>query len=515
MTQRPPTLVPSVIAPAMQVSTSPARSFSERLWQRFATLRGRFTMLLSAIVVITCLTTLAIALSSIRAYSDLNTIGTESIPSISAAQIIIPYQEDIDAHAADYLANTSGNEQRLCVSSITGQQLGLLSVHDCASRIIDTDLLQINQQLFLAGQNISFPGARTALEQTQAGLEAYVADINLMRYEYSQAANHSDPNDPHMQQAYQASHAAQVVLLQQLSGRVVNEPDLPSCMLDGQVLGPQTWPDEGIEKNMLCLSALGKPRLDTAYQDTVSFFGISLGIVFGLSIYSCIFIIWATWSMVTTTHKLFNLGLTVALLVTLFSTTIVLGDFDAIYGYKGDFSVIARAYNNVYTTGILEQESAQVQADQARWLEALSFHDPNANQWGQDGQAKSQQVATLLRTLSASSQPSQATPLLAKIQQDWSQYNAQAGQVAELANSAGSASSISQAESLHINGASAAFQTFTGDVQQLSALNKSDYAGIFADARDRLALLTTWWAIVFPVLGVIGAWGIVGRLKDF
>ncbi|HEY4384238.1 MAG TPA: hypothetical protein VGN34_07185, partial [Ktedonobacteraceae bacterium] len=346
-TQRPPTLIPSAIAPALQTSVSASQSLSERLWQRFATLRGRFTTLLIAIVTVTCLTAVAIALSSSRAYDDLNTIGTQSIPSISAAQIIVPYLEDIDAHAADYLANTSNSTQNQCINTLSGQQLDPSNTHDCASKIIDIDLQALNHQLFLAGQNASYPGSHTALEQTQAGLEIYVGYINLMRYEFQQATTPGNLNDPYIQRAYQASQAAHTILLQQLSGRVVNEPDLPSCTLDGQVLSPQTWPNAGIEKNMLCLSALGKPRLDNAYQDTVGFFGISLGIVFGLSIYSCIFLVWGTWSMVTTTRKLFNPGLLLALLIALISTSSVLADFDAIYGHNGYFSLIANAYNNV------------------------------------------------------------------------------------------------------------------------------------------------------------------------
>ena len=512
-TQRPPTLIPSVIAPAIQTGASSSRSLSARLWRGFTTLRGRFTTLLIAILVVTCLTAVAVAISSSRAFNDLNTISTKSIPGTTAAQNIVPYLEDIDAHAADYLANVSGTLPTQCVNGQTGQQLGQLSIHDCASKIIDTDLLKLNDQLFRASQNAPYPGFQTALEQTQTGLETYIADINLMRHEYS-LANPSNPNDPHLQQAYQASRAAQTILLQQLPGSVADEHNLPSCTLNGQeVIGPQTWPNSGIETNMLCLSSLGKGQEDIAYQDTVSFFGISLGIVFGLSIYSCIFLVWTTWSMATITRKFFNLGLIAALLVVLFSTTIVLMDFDAIYGHNGYFSVVDNAYNNVYTAGTLQQEGTQAQANQARWLAALSFHDgTSASQWQQDEQSKSQQVTTTLHTLSTGSQSSQTLPLIAKIQQDWHQYTTQVGTVTQLA---GSASSLNAAENLYINEASPTFQTFILDVQQFSQANTSNYQGILNEAGDRLSQLTTLWAIIFPVLGVIGAWGVSRRLKEF
>lgn len=515
-TQRPPTLIPSIIAPAIQTGTTSSRSLSTRLWQRFTTLRGRFTTLLIAIIIVTCLTALAVAISSNRAYNDLNTIGTKSIPSTSAAQNIVPYLNDIDAHAADYLANSSGTAPVPCVNSQTGQQLGQLSIHDCASKIIDTDLLELNHQLFLAGQNAAYPGFQTALEQTQAGLETYVADINLMRHEYS-LANPANPNDPHLQQAYQASRAAQTTLLLQLPGRVASEPDLPLCTLKDQgVLSPQVWPNHGIETNMLCLSSLGKQQEDSAYKDTVSFFGISLGIVFGLSIYACIFLVWTTWSMTTITRKFFNLGLIVALLVVLFSTTIVLMDFDAIYGHNGYFATIDTAYNNVYTAGTLQQEGTEAQADQARLLAALSFQDQTkANQWQQSEQTQGQQVAASLHTLSSSAQSAQATSLIAQIQQDWNQYTTQAETITRLASATSTTGSLNAAENLHITEANSIFQTFIHDIQQFSQTNVNGYQNILSEAGARLSQLSTLWAIVFPILGVIGAWGVSRRLKDF
>ncbi len=514
-TQRPPTLIPSVIAPAIQTGISASQSLSERLWRRFATLGGRFRTLIIVIIVLTCLTALTVSLSSSRAAGDLSAIGSVSIPSISAAQKIVPYLEDIDARAADYLANTSATPQP-CVNSLTGQQMGQFSAHDCANQIIDSDQQALNHQLFLAGQNTAFPGSQTALQQTQNGLETYIGDINLMRHEYS-LATPGNPSDPHLLQAYQAERSAQTILLQQLAGRVANEPALPSCTLNGQTLSPQAWPNAGIETNMLCLSALGKPRLDSAYNDNVSFFGVSLGLVFGLSIYCCIFLFWSTWSMVSTTRKLFQPALILALLVALVSTSVVLADFDAIYGHNGYFSVIANDYNNVYTVGTLEQEGAQVQADQARWLAALIFHDATSanQQWYPNGQARSQQVTSSLQQFVASQHAAQNAPLLAKIQQDWNSYNAQVKAVNQLSLSSGSTVVLSRAENLHLSQASAAFQTFTSAIQQFSTANTNDYQSILNEASARLAALTTWWAIIFPILGVLGAWGISRRLKDF
>ena len=338
------------------------RSLAERLWQRFTTLRGRFIALVVVMVIVTCATALVIAVSSSRAYSDLSAIGDASIPSVDAAQAIIPYMEDIDARSADYLANTNLNDVRTCSIASTGQQAGVptavldksarYSVHDCASHIIDADLQLVNRELFTAGQNASYAGGRTAIEQTQAGLEEYMADINLMRHEFTLAANKNEKNDPHMQQAYQAYVAATNVLHQRISPLTADtayaEPKLPSCTIDGHVLAAQQWPSGGIEQNMSCLSFISKSHLDTAYEDTVKFVGISLGLVFGLCMYSCIVIVWATWSMAATTHRLINIGLACSLLIAIVFTSIVLADFDSTMG----IAAISRSSSAIMITSI-------------------------------------------------------------------------------------------------------------------------------------------------------------------
>ncbi len=512
-TQRPPTLIPSVIAPAIQTGISSSHNFSERLWRRFATLSGRFRTLIIVIVVVTTLTAITISLSSSRAASNLNTIGKESIPGISAAQRIVPLLEDIDARAADYLSSTDPTPQP-CASKLTGQLLGSLSAHDCADKLLDADQQELNHQLFLAGQNATYPGSSTALQQTLAGLQLYIGDITLMRHAYQQAASHTNPGDPFMQQAYQAARAAQSVLRQQLAG-ASHEVSLPACTLNGQSLSPQSWPYAGIETNMLCLSALGKPRLDSAYNDNVSFFGISLGLVFGLSIYCCIFLLWATWSMLTTTRKLFHPALTLAFLLALISTGVVLADFDAIYGHNGLFSVIASDYNNVYAAGTLEQQVSQVQADQARWLDSLTFQDAQAAaQWRQQTQLSTQHVSAALPALITQAQTSSASPLLSRLQQDWQRYLARVEAVDRQVGANGQ-TGLAQARNLHVNAASADFQSVLGDIQQFINTSTNDYSGLLSEASSRLSALTTWLAIAFPLFGVMGAWGISRRLPDF
>ncbi|HEY0754595.1 MAG TPA: hypothetical protein VGD98_11575 [Ktedonobacteraceae bacterium] len=514
-TQRPPTLIPSLIAPTIQTGISSSQKLSERIWRRFATLGGRFRTLSLTIIVVTCLTALSVAISTNQAASNLNTIGNQSIPGVSAAQSIIPYLEDIDAHAADYL--TSTNSTLLpCVDSLSGQQMGQLSAHNCADKLIDLDQQKLSHYLFLAGQNATYPGSSTALEQTQAGLQSYIGYIILMRHDYAQATNPGNAADPFMQQAYKDATEAQTIMYRQFAGSS-SEANLPRCTTVNQQFSSQSWPNAGIETNMLCLSTLGKANLDNASTNMKRFFGISLGIVFGLSIYSCIFLLWATWNMVTVTRKLFNPGLILALLVALFSTTIVLADFDGIYGPTGSFAMIANDHNYVYATSALEQEGARVQADEARWLAALNAHDlTSANLWQNDQKDTSAQFTSKLHDdLINPLQTSADAPLLTQAQQDWTMYSTQISQVTQKASTANNPTAIGDGEALYAGTTTLTFQNLMNDLQRFSKVKTSDYQSILTATNQILIGLSIWLVIAFPVLGVVGAWGISRRLKDF
>ncbi len=527
MTQQTSTFVSSAIAPRgaqttpTPLNTGRRQSPAERIWRRLATLRGRFIFFTFIIAVLATITAATILLSSLRANADLHTINK---PSVDAAQAIVPYMENVDAQSANFLANTSSSDIHPCVITSIDQQtadqrLGNLSIHDCADRTIDADLQKINQQIYLAGHNVSFAGESTAIQQTETGLEEYVSDINLMRNEFNLAANASNANDPHMRNAYRYSLAASNILHQQIvsldAGVAVSESSLPSCTLGKQTLAAQSWPGGGIEQNVACLSAISKANLDASYSDTVKFVGISLGLVFGLCIYSCIFIVWATWSMASTTHRLLNSGLVVALLVAIALTGVVLSDFDAIYGYKGNFSVIQNDYGTVYNAGLLQQESADANADQARWLLALQYNDANANQWYNDWQSENALVRSSLQTMGKNSNQS---ALYASMQQDWNQNASQGQQVASgVRNSDGSVNTrnIPSAETAFTNTVNTSFQAFLHATNRYSSAYSGQYTAIFDSTNALLNSLMTWCAAAFLLLGFVAAWGITRRLKDF
>lgn len=497
----------------------PPHRLSERIWKNVTTLRGRFTLFALIIAVFAVITAATVLLSSIRANADLNNINK---PSVDAAQAIVPYIENIDAQTANYLADTNPADVHSCIiTSIDlqqpSQQLGTLSTHDCADHTINADLQKIDDELYIAGHNVSFTGEHTAIVQTELGLEEYISDINLMRSEYQQAANAHSPNDSHMQRAYQYAIAATNVLHQQIiptGATISSEPGLPACKPGTQTIAAQTWPNGGIEQNVGCLSAISKANLDSAYGDTVKFVGISLGLVFGLCIYSCIFIAWATWNMASTTHHLINIGLGLTFVIALVITGVVLSDFDAIYGYKGNFSIIQNDYGVVYNSGLLEQNSADANADQAHWLLALKFNDPNANHWYSDWQAKQQAVQAALQNMQSSSQLTQSQPLYATLTQEWRGIELQ-DQAIDAQAVYGNSSGRANAENSYANNGNGSFQTFLHDVNRLSVSYSLQYNSVFSQTGALLIALMTWCSAIFLLLGIVAAWSISRRLSEF
>jgi hypothetical protein len=497
----------------------PPRRLSERIWQSVTTLRGRFIIFALLIVVFACITAVTILLSAIRANDDLNTINK---PGVDAAQAIVPYIENIDAQTASYLADTNPTDLHPCAITDIGlqqpnQQASLLSTHDCADRTINADVQKIDDELYTAGHNVSFSGEQTAIVQIELGLEEYISDINLMRSEYQQASNPHSPNDSHMQQAYRYAIAATNVLHQQIvpmTAASSSEPGLPACKLDTQTLAAQTWPKGGIEQNVSCLSAISKANLDAAYNDTVKFVGISLGLVFGLCIYTCIFIAWATWSMASTTHRLINVGLGLTFIIALVFTGLVLSDFDAIYGYKGNFSIIQHNYGIVYNAGLLEQNSADANADQAHWLLALQFNDPGANHWYSGWQAKQQAVHNILQQMQNSNQSAQSQALYTRLTQDWRAI-VQYDQAIDAQAANGSSSDIASAEQSYVIRGNQSFQTFLYDVNRLSISYSQQYNSVFSQTGALLKALMLWCSAIFLLPGILAAWCISRRLPEF
>ena len=503
------------------------------LWrQARKTLKGQFLVLAISMIILAVLVALLISPAFRQAYTDLDTIGNGSVPSVDAAQAMSQYLEDIDAKAADYLAAAGLTNLEPCTLPGSSRNPGMLTVHDCDNLTINAEITLANDELYQAAHNVTYPGERTAIERITAGFEEYVGDISLMRYEYGLAASKTDPRDVHLQNARAAYLMANSVLLTRITQQpildatnspVFNEPNVPSCTISpiptipGRVLAPNEWPLSSLQDNIDCLSSINKAHLDAAYDDTVNFLAVGLALAIFSCLVFCLLLGVTTWRMAVMTHRFINIGLALALLVGVVFSISVVTNFATMTGRHGVFGQLVKDdYDSIYFAALLKRYATAANADESRWLIALDFNDrAGVDHWYQDWLDNTARVRTLIANAKANRTYPQEDQPLADMQQYWDSYSTIDSQLRAKALDMTNPSRILDAEGISTGISNQSFGNFTQAVDNLSAANRSYYDRTFADTTGSLTLYIALSAILFPLIGLAGAWGISRRFKDF
>jgi hypothetical protein len=511
---------------ANTIKTAPAlrrRPDMGGLWRQTSkTLKGRFTLLAVCIVLVALAQTVFFTHTFQQASSDLNTINSGSIPSVDAAQAMAQYIEDIDAKAADYLATAALTTSVPCSIVGTTFNPGPLTVHNCDDRNISAEIVLANQQLYLAIHNVTYPGERTATERITAGLQDYMAQIAIMRYEYTLATTKSNPKDVHMQNAYKAYLAANAILTTAITTKptsdaaqhyVYDEQNLPVCTINGQNIAPTVWPLGSIRDNLDCLSNINYTHLYAAYNDTTNFLGYTVVLSIILCLLSCLLIAGTTGYMVTMTHRVVTIGLTLAVLIgIIFSITsvVLLAQSSGRHGAFGQ--MVKDDYDSVYYAALLKKDGTNANADESRWLIAMEFNDQTeVAHWQQDWQSNVAQVNQLLqRAQSNQTWPQEIQPLK-DMQTYWTQYN----QIDSTIRSAARSSNIAGAEKISTGLSNTTFGLFTRAVDRLSKANRDHYNSTLNSTQGLLSLYIFLSAILYPLMGLCAVWGIARRRRDF
>ncbi len=493
------------------------------LWQQTSkTLKGRFTLLAVCIVVFALAQAVFFAHTFQQASSDLSTINSGSIPSVDAAQAMAQYSEDIDAKAADYLATAALTTTVPCSIIGTNFNPGPLTVHDCDDRNISAEIVLANQQLYLAIHNVTYPGEHTATERITAGLQDYMAQVAIMRHEYTLATTKSNPKDPHMQNAHAAYRAANAILTTAIATKptsnasqnyVYDEQNLPTCTIDGQNVSPTVWPLGSIRANLDCLSSINYTHLYAAYNDTTNFLGYTVALSIIFCLLSCLLIAGTTGYMVAMTHRVLNVGLTLAVLIgIIFSITSVtlLAQSSGRHGAFGQ--MVKDDYDSVYYAALLKKDGTNANADESRWLIAMEFNDQTeAAHWQEDWQNNVTQVNQLMQRAQANHTWSEETQPLIDMQANWNKYYQLDGTIRSAARSG----DIPGAEKISTGTSNAAFGTFTNAVDRLSKANRDHYTSTLNSTQGLLSLYIFLSAILFPLMGLCAVWGIVRRIREF
>ena len=494
-----------------------------RLWQQTRkTLKGRFILLAVCIVIVALVQTVFFAHTFQQVSSDLTTINSGSIPSVDAAQAMAQYIEDIDAKSADYLATAALTTTVPCSIVGTAFNPGSLTVHDCDDRNISAEIVLANQQLYLAIHNVTYPGERTATERITAGFQDYMAQIAIMRHEYTLATTKSNLKDVHMQNAYKAYLAANAILTTAITTKptvdaaqhyVYDEQNLPVCTINGQNVAPTVWPLGSIRDNLDCLSSINYTHLYAAYNDTTNFLGytVILSIIFCLL--SCLLIAGITGYTVTMTHRVVNIGLTLAVLISIiFSITsvVLLAQSSGRHGAFGQ--MVKDDYDSVYYAALLKKDGTNANADESRWLIAMEFNDQTeVAHWQQDWQSNVALVTQLMQRAVNNHTWSEETQPLIDMQADWGKYY----QIDGTIRSAARGGDIPGAEKISTGVSNATFGTFTDAVDRLSKANRDHYNSTLNSTQGLLSLYIFLSAILYPLMGLCVVWGISRRLRDF
>ena len=538
----PPT-PPSSIRPQAQppvgssaAAVAPTGRWSQvgKLWEQArTTLRGQFVVLAVLILILSVTQALLVSQSFRRASDDLNNIYSGSSPSVDAAQAIAQYIDDIDAKSADYLATGGLTTQQPC--TIPGKTSSIsLTVHDCDDQTIDAEIIQANQQLFVAARNVTYPGEQTAIERITAGLEEYVSHVTVLRYEYDLATNPTASQQDkqiHLKNAYNAYKAANDVLLQKITRQPLTDTNgapilqeqlgqpLPTCTPADSTttLQPNEWATGNLQTAIDCLSDINKSHLEGAYLDTQNFLGQTIELTGLFCAVFCLLLFFVTGRMTYITHRVVNIGLTLALLIAIGFSIASVSFFAGMAGDTGSFKQMVRdSYDSVYAANLLKRYGTSANADESRWLIALKFNDQAAaDRWQTDWQTNTQLVQQYMTKAKANQTYPEEIQPLSDMQDNWNQYFSIDGQIRNAATNTADANHLNAAETLSTGTSNTAFGAFEDAVDALGKANRDHYDSIYSSTNGALQVYILLSAILFPVIGLVAAWGVWQRLRDF
>jgi hypothetical protein len=428
------------------------------------------------------------------------------------------YIADIDAKAADYIGTAGLLGVQPCVIAGTAENLGQLTVHACSDQTIEAETILFNREVYKAIRNVTYPGERTALDRIAAGFQEYTGQIAVMRHEFDQATSKTDPTDEHLRRAREAYVRASEVLHTKITQPLTTippEPTIPDCTIGDRVLAAHDWPVGSLQDVIGCFNSINKGYLDRTYDATVGSMGLSLVFVILSGLVFCAALLFATVRMAALTHRVVNLGLTVALVLGIGTSATVATRFVDLSGSQGLFKRLVKdSYDSVYYSAILKRVGTDANADESRWLIAVQFNDPAAmDRWFKDWQANTKAVqASIAQAIGNETYPEEREPL-SHIQQDWNTYAALDPQIRQRAM-ANDPNRLINAETLSTGASNQAFGVFADTIDRLSDANRAYYNRFYADTDTALSREIFLSAVLFPVIGLAALWGLYGRLKD-
>lgn len=499
------------------------------------TLKGQFFVLAFLLFVFSLGMMLVVWQQLQQTQDELNTIAVKSVPNVDAAQRLLQYVEDVDAKSADYIAAAALIDTHPCsIIGTTTVEAQPLTYHDCDALNIDAELTLANKELYVATRNVTYPGERTALDRIAAGLDEYKSDVMVSRHEYELAGTNFAPTNVHLINAKNAYYAATTVVNVAITSLPVPDAsdekssDIPSCTVNvrtssgivQQTLSAQEWPKGSLEENVECLTSINKQHLEDAYNHAVETLGYTLLFLSILSVLFCLLLLYTLWRVTRLIHRRIHGALLLVTLASIIFSGLVVANFASLYGQQGAFKVmVENAYNGVYNSEIILQYATAANADESRWLIAVTFNDQDQiDRWQQDWYHNRDKTTSLIKQAQANRTWSEEDQPLADMQLHWTNYTNIDPQIRALATDMATPSlyqRILNAQALSLGKSNDNFFAFSDAVARLKQVNEGNLQGIYNRANGFLTGDILYCLVLFPCVGILASWSVLRRTEDF
>jgi hypothetical protein len=499
----------------------------------YYTLKGQF-IVLAVLLFLSSLGMMLVAQQHLQQTHDaFYTIVVKSVPNVDAAQRLLQYVEDVDAKSADYIAAATLTDTHPCqIIGTTRVEPKPLTYHDCDALNIDAELTLANKELYKDIRNATYPGEHTALNRILAGLDEYKSDVMISRHEFEMAGTNFAPTNKHLINAKNAYYAATNVINVQIMSKPVpdasDETNIPPCMVNvrtstgisTRILSAQEWPKGGLEQNIACLTSINKQHLNDAYKQTEETLGYTLLLLSILSVIFCSLLIYTVWRITLLMHYVIHFTLGLVTLASIIFSVLVVANYANFYGQQGTFKVmVENAYNNVYTSEIILQYATAANADESRWLIAVTFNDRDQiDRWQQDWYHNRDKTTSLIQQAQANRTWPEENKPVADMQSHWKKYTDIDPQIRALATNTTKTPSLYQrilnAQAVSLGPSNGEFFPFSDAVASLSQVNESNLQRIYNQSDGFLTTYIPLCFVLFPLVGVLADWSVLRRTKD-
>jgi hypothetical protein len=302
--------------------------------------------------------------SNIR--SNFQGVVTDSAPSIIAAQDLGKAIQDADASAANYqlasrvdLTSPDYDSQKLKI-------YGLEGLRNKSWQTFEARVQQVNNALFQARKNITYPGEADAIAVVSERFLEYVARINIMRYELDQG---------HREAALSAYKSAHDLLVGNLGNAKLDDKgrsDEELSKLNGWTdLKPAanctvTRPLLGIEGNLQKLSVINKCQLEQARQAASTTLTFHTALVTALAALLLLALAFLAFRYASITHRIINPGFGLALVG---SAVLLVVLFQSLNKAGDDYGTVAQdSFASIESAARVAQYAYDANADESRLL---------------------------------------------------------------------------------------------------------------------------------------------------